>query len=133
MTYWRSAATGATTICGLRAHRSASSVMRALRSDGDSSAPTVSSRGRSSATVSAARAEVVGQVGEGALGDVGGRHDDEHLPAQRAVQPGQQIRPRRRGRLVQREREPALGGRAQPLDQLTAGLCSMGGQYRFGG
>ena len=55
MTYWRSAATGATITCGLRAHRSASSVMRALRSDGDSSAPSVSSRARSSATDAAAR------------------------------------------------------------------------------
>ena len=63
-------------------------------------------------------AEIVGEVGERALRNVGRRHDDQHRSAERTVNAGQQVRPRGGGRFVQREREPAVGRRAQALDQL---------------
>ena len=47
-------------------------------------------------------AEIVEQVGEGALGGVGRRHDDEQRSAEVAVQRGEQRRPRGRDRFVQR-------------------------------
>ncbi len=71
-------------------------------------------------------AEIVREVGERALGDVGRRHDDQHGAAQRRVHAGQQVRPRGRRRLVQRKREPPVGGCAQALDQLRQGPAARG-------
>ncbi len=65
-------------------------------------------------------AQVVRQVGEGALRHVGRRHHHEDLAAQDVVQRGEQVRPRRAGRLVEGESvsAPRRQRRAQPLDQL---------------
>ena len=67
-----------------------------------------------------ALAQEVGQVGEGPLGHVAGRDDDEDLPPQRAVQRGQQVGPGAGGRLVQPKGEPPLLRERGPqaLDQL---------------
>ena len=59
-------------------------------------------------------AQVIRQVRERALGDVGARHDDEHRRFERLVDPRQQIRARAVARLFQRERGAV---RAQPIDQ----------------
>jgi hypothetical protein len=71
-------------------------------------------------------AEKVRQVGEGPLGDIRRRDDDEQLSPECPVQPGEQIRPRRRGRFVQAEGVPAPldDGRPQALDQLGKGSAA---------
>ena len=53
-------------------------------------------------------AEIVRQVGKSPLGDIRRRHDNHHRPAERPMNPGQQIRPRRRRRLVQPKRQSPL-------------------------
>ena len=58
--------------------------------------------------------EIVRQIGERALGDVCGRHDDEHRPAQRAKDARVEVRPRRLRGFVQREGRAV---HAQTLEQ----------------
>ena len=108
--------------------------MRALRSDGLSIAPIASSRERSSATVrGSVLAEIVEQVGEGSLGDVGRRHDHQHRAAQRAMQRREQCRARGRDRFVKRvsragsrrsnaieQRRERAAGRFQALEEKVA-------------
>jgi hypothetical protein len=71
-------------------------------------------------------AQVVGEVGVGALGHVGRGDDDQQRAAQRPVDAGQQVRSRCGGGLVESEREPPAGGRAQALDQLREGSAARG-------